>query len=116
MKYIKQYESSDMIYKNTFWEIKTADPEFTISLQKIGLTEEEVENFKRPPNINNIQKYPKIYVIYHTPPGRFIGRWVYSYKKFDDSDFKNLKMKTVKFTAKDIERFNIEVDANKYNL
>lgn len=110
MKYIKSYESLNQ----KFWKIKTTEPDFTISLQKIGLTDEQIENFYSKVNFTNIKKHDYVYVMYHIQPGQLTGRWVYSTTFINDDD--KSFMGGIEITPEEYKEGLIKLDQNKYNL
>ncbi len=110
MKYIKTFESVN----KKFWKVRTFEPYFTISLQKLGLTDDDIQTFYNEMNQNHIKQHSFIYVFYHIKPGREIGDWVYSTDFLNDDNFSF--MGGVDITKEDIDKYNIKKDANKFNL
>ena len=101
MKYIKQFEKKD-----TIWLVRTDEPYFSASLDKLGIKMgKEVKK-----NIQN--NYNEIYIKIGTK--RQTWGWSDIYEIFNKNYSKN--MGKLELTNKEIDDFLIKQNMNKYNL
>ena len=109
MKYLK------LILENEFWKVRTDTPYFEISLEKIGMTkdeQEEYENLVISERYFNNRKYFYIGL-------KCEGIGSNYYYGFEKSDFKNYIYSgeiEKEITSEDIEKWKLKNDVNKYNL
>lgn len=119
MKYLKKFESMALIKK--IWVVKTSTPEFEISLDKIGIPEDNQEiilfNVKYKMKQNRSKMKNAEYVIISYSPSHHTQ---FGWNNIEEKLFyiRNgyVKMKDIEITPKDIEQWKIENDANKFNL
>jgi len=110
MKHIKLYESVN----KKFWKVKTSEPDFTISLQKLGFSNDDINKFHNKVNYENIKKQEYVYIFNHKSPGKLAGDWVYSTTLLTDDDF--TFMGGIEINPEDIEKWKYNNTINKYNL
>ena len=119
MKYLKTYESYG--FTPELWRLKTKTPFFKVGMDKIGITDEELENFLDENRaIENFyldkEDYILILIDYNENGDKEIlwsdNRNDFTYNRIRDPEY----MGDVEITDEDIENWNIKQDAKKYNL
>jgi len=105
MKYIKHFEQKDKV-----WLIRTDEPYFSVSLDKLGLKiKEETKKHMMK------HKYDKIYIkIDSSGTHRQPWGWSDDYEIFTKRNIKN--MGEIELTDDEINDFLIKQNMNKYNL
>jgi len=130
MKYIKnneEYTSSNKIFDKKFWLLNTNNPELQVSLYKIGIDINDVERYaeyyqKERHTINSIKKdcFFSVYSYFDEYTNKLEPYWshqshnVANKKKLLEMEYKY--MGKVKLTSKDHENYEIQKNANIYNL
>jgi hypothetical protein len=103
MKYIKTYEEdSSRVLAQGYWTVKTIQPNFSIALKKIGMSDLTIKSFVSlfdddEPKIN-------VYKTYNYEDDSYDWTWSEIYRKT-----------TAKFMG-EVEVSDFELDAYKYNL
>jgi len=92
--------------KGKYWSTEGTDPIFSMSLDKLGVPEDDKNKFNNRPEKK--RKY-KIFLLY------FNNSWSWSYSDTGFSD-KLKYMGQVELTHEDINNWHIKNDANKYNI
>lgn len=117
MKYIKLFEEQHKTPDNEYWKVRTDTPYFEISIDKIGMTEDEKKEYLEYRRIG-VSSFEKKYIYLGIQYG--IGAGSAFYFAEDPNPFKSDK--TFKFsgepeiTTEDLEKWNFENTVNKYNL
>ena len=117
MKYIKTYEKYEKP-KNTYWKIRTDIPYFEISLDRIGMVEDEETTYIRMRNEKHLinKKYIYIGLNYDINTTGTIGSefyWANDTNPFvNDYEYDG----EIEITPEEIEEWHLKNDANKYNL
>ena len=116
MRYIKHFEQKHKKSKNKFWMVRTDTPYYEISLDKIGMTEDEKKEYNKQDL--NFDRMNYIYIGLNFDD--YFPESIYYYdvdkNEFDDEGYKYLGRIENKITQKDIEKWQLENDAKKYNL
>jgi hypothetical protein len=103
-KNFKKFENS----KNTgfYWKVNTKQPNFRISLDKIGMPIDKINIFSAW-----FHNSEDIYVFKEVS-----GLWSWVSIDADDSKWDNIYMGEIKITKDDIEKWEVKEAAKKYNL
>jgi len=113
MKHLKLFE----IYtgKMNFWKIKTDEPYFSASLNKLGVADDSI--FRDDFNYSRIKKYDYVYITYHISPGKLTGGWTWNAEPFDIDSYSRFNyIGELELTPEDIEKQRLIFDTKKYNL
>ena len=118
MKYLKTYESYEKP-KNCYWKVRTDTPYFEISLDKMGMVEDEKLDYIQMRDDNNLinQEYVYVALNYDINITGTIGSEFYydNYSRaFDDYEYLGEIEKEI--TPEDIEEWHLKNDAKRYNL
>lgn len=123
MKYIKTYEKYDKP-ENEYWKINTNNPWFEISLSKIGMTDDEIEELLNDVGISNFylnNEYIFVELDWHN--SGTIGSKYYWTEDEEDllHEFKIKKPiyrgdPKNEITKEDIEKWKLKNDVKKFNL
>lgn len=109
MKYLKKYENFETP-KNCYWKVRTDTPYFEISLGKIGITEDEQEDFIVHKEFLDKNKF--IYIGLE-----FVGIGTQYFYAENPDCFKKYSFNgEVKITPEEVKEWQLKNDANKYNL
>jgi len=132
MKYIKQYESDSEEFADIkYWKISTKSPDLEISLKKIPNCRLKYGDFYDMMCTHPIFHYDYLYVLLINSVAMFGGQYQMKYwdwietpvekwslsRKFENIDIIKTTYKgQIKVTKKDLEKFNLEKTANKFNI
>ena len=104
MKYLKKFEN---IKKSKVWVVPLKEPHFEISLKKIGMTDNQINDWKRLYR-NGVFKNLKTITLKYKDGG-FTWYWYPTSRSDDYTDF----MGKFEFTQDDIKKYYDELEFQK---
>jgi len=99
--------------KNCYWKVRTDTPYYEISLDKMGMVEDEKENFMQIRETED-EKYVYIGLDFNVGMGSEFHFDNTSSAFFNEYEYLGEIEKEI--TSEDIEKWELENDAKKYNL
>lgn len=115
MKYIKTFEAVEPKEYGEYWKINTDTPYYEISLNKIGMPKDVQKDYIDSDIKRSFKRYEFIFILkaQANNPSGFDWSWS-DYESAYKKKFRN--MGEVEITTEDIEEWELNKNANKYNL
>ena len=114
MKYIKLFEDSmeSEPEPDRYWKVKLSSPEYEISIDKIGMKGSERKKF-----LNKLVLFKGLYPdskYFYIAETEYYSEPTYSYSQYP---FSHVTFEgVIKITQEELDEWNMEHDAEKYNL